>query len=206
MTEAKKSFRETKFYPILFMIVLSVIFIAILATFYHATAERVANYAETQLKKQVLLAFQLPADDAEAAFQAHVQQMERDGIKFYVAQKSGEKIGYCFPISGAGLWGKIEALIAVSPDFRSVLGFEILQQNETPGLGGRITERWFRQQFSGKVLLNQGKIQQFDLVPEGEPISETRVNQISGATSSSKAVISMIHQELQKIYETWEAQ
>jgi Na+-transporting NADH:ubiquinone oxidoreductase subunit C len=54
--------------------------------------------------------------------------------------------------SGSGLWGTITGVIAVSPDLRTIRGLEIITHNETPGLGGRIDEQWFKDQFKGEAI------------------------------------------------------
>jgi len=59
--------------------------------------------------------------------------------------------------SGSGLWGTITGVIAVSPDLKSIRGLEIISHNETPGLGGRIDEQWFKDQFRGETIRLQGE-------------------------------------------------
>ena len=97
------------------------------------------------------------------------------------------------------MWGKIDALLAVTPDFSKIIRIEIVQQNETPGLGGRITETWFKKQFQDKLIFLDGSLQKYSLIMESNSAGLTEINQITGATASSKAVIDMIYKNMEKI-------
>ena len=55
------------------------------------------------------------------------------------------------PISGAGFWARIDGLLALSPDYKTILAVAIIDQSETPGLGGRITEESFLARFNPSV-------------------------------------------------------
>lgn len=49
----------------------------------------------------------------------------------------------CSPARGGG-WGLITAVVGLDPATRSFRQIRFLEQNETPGLGARITEAWFQ--------------------------------------------------------------
>jgi Na+-transporting NADH:ubiquinone oxidoreductase subunit C len=57
--------------------------------------------------------------------------------------------------TGAGLWGGITIILAADPEATRIRGIQIVAQNETPGLGGRIEEAWFLDQFKGERAVNQ---------------------------------------------------
>ena len=92
------------------------------------------------------------------------------------------------------MWGSISGIIALDQDFKTVLGMDFISQNETPGLGGRIEEDWFKEQFR-KIVLYE----------EGEPIryasagSEGQVDAITGATSTSNALLNIINESIQEV-------
>ncbi|HPD80585.1 MAG TPA: FMN-binding protein [Spirochaetales bacterium] len=65
-----------------------------------------------------------------------------DGIEYFAVEQSGP-----------GLWGTITIILAASAD-GVIRGIEIVSQNETPGLGGRIDEPVFKKQFVGKKTIN----------------------------------------------------
>ena len=92
---------------------------------------------------------------------------------------------------GPGVWGTITLSIGVSPDMDSILGVYFLDHNETPGLGGRITEPWFCNQFKGKMG-------PFTIVPEGTSSKKDEFDAITGATNTSKSVKILINNTLEK--------
>ncbi|MBD3237377.1 MAG: hypothetical protein GF330_11775, partial [Candidatus Eisenbacteria bacterium] len=55
--------------------------------------------------------------------------------------------GYAVRIGGQGFWAPIEGWLALQPDLTETQGIVFLKHSETPGLGGRITEDAFRDQF-----------------------------------------------------------
>lgn len=199
MAKEKKLFRETRIYTILFMIGITIFFIGILATFYQLTLERVQKYNLIQKKTLVLETFNLPLDNIDESFDKYISTKETDEFTYYAATNDEAFLGYCFPISGSGLWGTIDALLSVTPDYSKIINIEIVQQNETPGLGGRITEDWFKDQFQEKVLYVGNTLQKYSLIQERNSANTTEINQITGATASSKAVIDMIYKNMQKI-------
>ncbi|NQT64988.1 MAG: FMN-binding protein [FCB group bacterium] len=198
MAGKKKLFRETRIYPVIFMLIITIIFIGILATFYQLSIDKVTKYNQTQLKKMVLNVFELPTEDIENDFTKYITIQETESLLYYEAKVDSVLLGFCFPISGSGLWGTIQALLSVTPNFDEIINIEIVNQNETPGLGGRITENWFKDQFKGKILIDNDIVRSFVLIPENETSKNSEINQITGATASSKAVVDMIYKNVKK--------
>ena len=58
-------------------------------------------------------------------------------------------VGYVLKVIAIGYSSQIEALVGLDRDFK-VTGVKILSQNETPGLGSKISEKYFLSQFIGK--------------------------------------------------------
>lgn len=98
-----------------------------------------------------------------------------------------------FKLKGSGFWGKIEALIALEPDLKTIRALTIISHNETPGLGARITEPDFLAGFQGKILNPDIKIKK-----NAEGINE--IDAITGATQTSKALEQIINTELSKYF------
>lgn len=201
MAEERRSFQETRGYPVFFMIIVSIFFIGILALFYNSVKVRIEEFDKLNLKKAVLNSFNLPVEDIDRSFEIFIQEKTRSEIFYYEANKDDSLMGYCFPISGAGLWGTIDALLTLTPDLEEIINIAIIKNNETPGLGARITEDWFTDQFQGKNIIVDGEVRKFELIPEDDEQNEIQINQITGATSSSKAVIDIITEEMKKIKE-----
>ncbi len=102
--------------------------------------------------------------------------------------QSESLIGRAYNIEGMGFWGKIRAVVAMSPDGERIIGISILEHNETPGLGGRITEPEFLAQFQGKKILPRIIITQ-----QSNPNSDNEVDAITGATETGKALERIIN-------------
>ena len=120
----------------------------------------------------------------DRVFRARIETVGKDpehADYFKVLTPSEEIDGYVLPLSGPGLWGTIEAVIGFDAGLETYTGVEFTDQNETPGLGGRISEDWFKEQF-------RGKIPPFELVPEGTAEGESEVDAITGATRTSNFV------------------
>jgi len=179
-------------YTIAFMLAITIVFTSVLALANSGFAPRIESNAALAEKRALLDAFGLEVTGSqqadEALFADNIRQAANSrGQDLYVqVEGSGEVLGLAASFSGAGLWGEIHGYIAFSPDGRELLGIVFTEQNETPGLGGRIDERQFRNQFHG-LAINP------DLpLAYGAPGYED-LDAISGATSSSRAVLTIVN-------------
>ena len=98
--------------------------------------------------------------------------------------QKGDTIGYAFEAEGTGFQGKIILMVGLSSDLTKILGIEVLESRETPGLGGKIKEEDFKGQFRGLSALKLDEIKA-----------------IAGATISAKSVIKIVKEEIAKIKE-----
>jgi Na+-transporting NADH:ubiquinone oxidoreductase subunit C len=201
MSGSRRDLTDTRFYPVLFMIIVTVVFIGILATFYLSTQQKVELYKENNRKLIILDLFGLPTTDISSVYNKRIRERSIEGTDqtFYEAWQDSLMLGYCFPVSGNGLWGTINALIAVSPDLKDILAMEIVSQNETPGLGGRITEDWFKDQFRNIPVVKNDRVIEYELIAEEENQQDYKIRQITGASGSSKAVVNMLYKEMLRI-------
>lgn len=196
--------RENRFYPVLFMIILTVVLTAILAFSYEVSKERVAAYKELSFKQELLSLFQnkvkelsqyeiseLNLEKINGLYTKYITKKQIPGEEardYYQFTHNGVSIGKCYPVSFGGLWGTISLLVAVDNDFKEIIGLRITEQNETPGLGGRIVEDWFQEQFAGKVFQQDNEFTYWELIPEDSQPKDSAIRQVSGATVSSRAV------------------
>jgi electron transport complex protein RnfG len=105
----------------------------------------------------------------------------------YGAAREGEMAGWVVKTAGQGYADKIEILVGLSPDARTVTGLFVLDQKETPGLGNKIVEGDWRGQFVGKPATTP-----FVAVKSGAK-ADHEIDAITGATISSKAVCDIIN-------------
>lgn len=95
------------------------------------------------------------------------------------------------PVSGTGYGGPIEAMIAIAGDMNTVAGLAVMSHNETPGLGARIDEPAWRQQFAGKLVADETGAPRL-AVARGAATTEFEVDAITGATRTNTAMTQML--------------
>ena len=105
---------------------------------------------------------------------------------------------YVLPVKGRGLWGGLWGYISVNEDKQNVFGTYFDHESETAGLGARIKERWFQEQFNGKPIFTDDPQQvALTVVKKGQSKVETQIDGITGATLTSNGVGAMVTEGLQ---------
>lgn len=99
---------------------------------------------------------------------------------------NGEPAGIAFVAEGSGFGGNIQVMVGLDPASRKLVGIKVLDHLETPGLGARITEPIFTDQFTSKSI-------------DDAYAAKEDVDIITGATISSKAVATSIKNTLMQI-------
>jgi electron transport complex protein RnfG len=101
--------------------------------------------------------------------------------------KQGDKItALAYSSSANGYHGMIEIMVGVDLNGK-LTGISIMTHTETPGLGARIVETDFTDQFSGLALSDELKLSSDGGTVDG----------ISGATLSSKGVMTAVRKALE---------
>jgi electron transport complex protein RnfG len=140
-------------------------------------------------------ALELAGRNASLVIESRVIGIEKNGIKkFYTVYdarfKDGSMAGHVAKASGQGYADKIELLVGLDADARTITGLFILDQKETPGLGNRILEKPWRDQFldkpSGRRLV----------VVKTKAKKENEIDAISGATISSRSVSGIVNKTI----------
>ena len=101
---------------------------------------------------------------------------------------AGELVGYIVPSESHGFDGAIKIIIGVSPEGK-VIDYSVLAQKETPGLGDPIAGEKFRSQFRGKG------VELLEVVKNDDKTD--KINALTGATISSKAVTKAVVEGLE---------
>lgn len=105
-----------------------------------------------------------------------------ENILYYKAfDKNKTLTGVAFKAYGKGYSSSIETMVGMRKD-GTIISIKILSQNETPGLGSQVTGPAFRAQFRDKNIPDLDKVQA-----------------ITGATISSRAVIDSVRAKAQEI-------
>lgn len=108
--------------------------------------------------------------------------------------EAGKPVGLAFKADGGGFQGNIGIMVGLGSDYLKLKGIEILEQLETPGLGDRIREPKFKDQFKGLEV--KPKI---EYIKYRKPEKPNQIQAITGATISSNAVIVNINRAVEKV-------
>ena len=104
---------------------------------------------------------------------------------------------YVVPMYGRGLWGGLWGYLALKPDFKTVHGAYMSHEGETAGLGARIVEQWFQEQFQNKVAYADSTYNDVVLgVKKKVENTASEVDAITGATLTSNGVDAMFKTSL----------
>jgi electron transport complex protein RnfG len=107
---------------------------------------------------------------------------------FYRGRQQSELAGVAFKVVAPdGYSGNIEIMVGITPE-GTVTGIEILTHAETPGLGSKIVEPWFKALVPGKNLDHAD----WRVKTDGGVF-----DQITGATISPRAVVGAVRQGLE---------
>jgi electron transport complex protein RnfG len=146
----------------------------------------------------------LPGMETRQAFAVDGQQLtpiDNPGIgsDYIIAgyDGGGALVGIAVPASGMGYGGLIRALFGYDPEQQEIIGFTVLENKETPGLGDRIAkDPEFLSNFDGlQAELGPGGdalAHPIAYVKDGEKTEPWQIDGIAGATISSKAVAEMV--------------
>ena len=141
------------------------------------------------------------ADPAEVYYTLVQDTLKYGEKEVYVANLNGA-IKYVLPLSGKGLWGGIGGYLALDEDKNTIYGVNFNHEGETPGLGAKIIELPFRQEFEGKHIRNaEGQVVSVAVLKAGNRAEgQEQVDAISGATITSTGVSTMLNEELVNHY------
>jgi Na+-transporting NADH:ubiquinone oxidoreductase subunit C len=182
---------KDKILMIVFVLVLGSILTAALLAVNYVTTPVIQKNEEIATKSSILEALNIPfnSQNVEEVFADNVMQREQNGTTYYLTKEDT----VAFPYSGSGLWGPIEGIIAIQPDFQRLEGITISRQEETPGLGSRITEAAYLAQFQDKRFTEGLK-----LVQPGRADRDNEIDSITGATMTTDAFIKILNENIRK--------
>lgn len=163
---------------IVVLMIISIASGAALALSYEITNPKIQEQARQRLEQSVLMV--IPGA-------TKMDVVEKEDMTIYIGlDDEGNKKGISFEASGSGFNGPIDMMVGYNPKDGKVTGVEVLSMSETPGVGAKIKESAFTEQFKEKSV-------------EDQFIVNEDVEAISGATISSTAVAEAIKTSLDKI-------
>ena len=110
--------------------------------------------------------------------------------EIYTAKKEGEVIGYAVMSEVQGFSGALSLVVGIDTA-GAVIGYEVMQSTETPGLGSKVAEEPFKSRFTGKNDI-------LKLTKSPAP-GTSEISAISGATISSKAVLDGVNAAIEAV-------
>jgi len=176
---------------IIFVIFLGTVSAGLLTSVNHYLRPKIDKNKELKFKSSLLDVFNLSytKDKIEKIFDENIRIYHKNNFTFYKSLNNE----VAFEFSGAGLWGSISGIIALKSDLETIHGLKILHQTETPGLGGRIAEKEFLDQFKNKKI-----IPKLLIVSATKATKENEVDAITGATMTSKAFEDILNKTIQQ--------
>lgn len=121
-----------------------------------------------------------------------VKYLEKYSMVYLLKSEDGKSIEkYVFPVRGYGLWSMMKGYLAVEPDLETIAGLTFYDQKETPGLGGEIMSKQFKDQWPGKKIYKDGVVA-FKVSKGDQSQNEYGVDALTGATITSTGVSRMI--------------
>lgn len=193
-------------YVLLFVMAVSVIFGIGLSGVHHATLDTLAENETLHKNRAISQAFLLDIrGDSPADFQEAIDAFiktdhifhEGRKLEVYTTKGSGESlVGFLF--SGSGFWGPITGIVVFSEGLQTMANIKFLEHRETPGLGARIEEPWFTDQFKGlEIPWNKPSGRRIIIGGFADSDAKNRVDAITGASQTCMALMKSLNTELE---------
>lgn len=188
--------KESILYVVLFTAFTAFVFVFLISWADVSTAERVAKNQELVTAQAFLNAVGRPEEDRDAALKAYEEFFgSATGDSAVRAVLDGEEI-LITRFSGMGLWGTVTGVLATDASVQRIVGIDIISHSETPGLGGRIEQDWFKNQFRGERILPEGIVVRKGQGGADEDRDNGQVDGITGATGTSTSMAVMLNAEI----------
>ena len=191
--------KDSLFYTVIFSFTITFILVFILSLASSYTKERVEKNNALTIARAYLLASGVEIDqnsDIDKLFR-ETFKTGTPGSKPLTAEINGSTV-IASPFSGKGLWGTITGVISVDNTFSRIVGIEITSHSETPGLGGRIEEGWFKEQFRGESISGDIMVVQSGGMGDTDPDNGI-LDGITGATRTSESIQNIINNQVRTL-------
>ena len=169
------------------LLILSVVCSAALAVVNFKTGPIIRENEEIKRMMTVLNVFGVTYDildpvSIRKTYANRIEETQEKGLTLFHEKQSGAS---ALSLSGGGFQSTITVVVALKND--AISGFKVISQNETPGLGARIMEDGFQNQFVGKKVSNG------IVWTKSGKAGPSEFDAITGATESSKALARILN-------------
>ena len=129
----------------------------------------------------------LEAEEREKAILAVIG--EENGLRYAdqtkIVTENGKRAAYLISGKFPGFKTHIAVMMALRPDF-SIIGFEVMEHEEDPGLGAEIEQNYFKNQFKGKSF---ERLKELEVVKEPIPPKYLEALELRLAAEEQKTVL-----------------
>ena len=127
---------------------------------------------------------------------------EGQTLSFYINEENGN-VSFMYGVFAlGGLWGPLRGVITLESDFQTIVNVTVLEEQETPGLGGKVKNREFLDQFIGLVLIPELD-KPVEVNKDAAANEANEVDEISGATGTSTAFEKLLNDSYQTYRDLW---
>jgi Na+-transporting NADH:ubiquinone oxidoreductase subunit C len=173
------------------------------------------SYDQWKAAKDPALSAAIPPEKDTANIRRKPNQ-----AKVYLVKEAGQLKSLILPVNGYGLWSTMFGFIALEADAQTVVGMNLYDQAETPGLGGEVVNPKWKALWKGKKVYNftgkelhesnlTEKGQAIEIgevalglvkggVEPGKPGAEFQVDALAGATLTSRGVSNLVQYWMSK--------
>jgi len=145
-----------------------------------------ANYDQWKAAKDPAQSESIPADKDIASIKRKPKY-----AKIYLVKEGDKLKSVILPVNGYGLWSTMYGFMALEADGETVVGMNLYDQAETPGLGGEVVNPKWKALWKGKKVYNfSGKeVHESNLSEKGQTIEigEVALGLVKGSVDPSKA-------------------
>ena len=107
---------------------------------------------------------------------------------YFKSEKDGSVV-WAGAFTGPGLWGNVTLALGFDQTIERIVGYSPVAQVETPGLGARIADQWFIDQFTGQKVPASGTFKFVAGSGTGDTNKDNdSVDGVTGATITTNAV------------------
>jgi RnfABCDGE-type electron transport complex G subunit len=163
-----------------------------LATVGILTKERIALNRQREIEKAI-------TEVIPGTLSSQKMYEEKDLTIYGGTDENNTLLGYAILSSGVGFQDKITFMLGTNSQLTRITSLTIIEQNETPGLGAKITnwefflKFWEDRNITGTLSLHK------PAASSPDELRESEVNTITGATISSEAVLNTVNTSLLKV-------
>ena len=202
--------KNSPLYLFTFVIILCIVFGAGINVVHYSTLAMLEKNSTLHQNRIIARAFKLqPTKESAEGYEDIISQnvtvdtISDKSSSFVTFSDTEGHIGFKF--EGMGFWDRIAGILVFSNNLSKVYSIEFLDQKETPGLGARIEEPWFKKQFDGITIDWSGPEDERIIISQSS--NDKKMNQVDAitwATQTSMALMNFLNSQLnsfKKVYQ-----